>query len=179
MNQGQEFPFILVSPQCPSGQWWTWPQLSAALSHLLDEVESTYAVDPERIYVTGLSMGGFGTWSLAIASPHRFAAIVPICGSGGKSRSDQRYPLSSCLGLSWRPGCYRSFARHVENGQRLKGQWRQRQIDHLSRYRPQCSGPGLRRARIVSLVAQSAAAERGGKFAYRRCKSISSHDIVS
>jgi predicted peptidase len=80
VNQGQEFPFILVSPQCPSGQWWSWPQLSAALSQLLDEVESTYAVDPERIYVTGLSMGGFGTWSLAIASPQRFAAIVPICG---------------------------------------------------------------------------------------------------
>ena len=78
VNQGQEFPFILVSPQCPSLQWWTWPQLSIALSHLLDEVESQYAVDPERIYVTGLSMGSFGTWSLAIAYPQRFAAISPI-----------------------------------------------------------------------------------------------------
>jgi predicted peptidase len=80
VNQGQEFPFILVSPQCPSSQWWTWPQLSATLSNLLDEIESKYAVDPERIYVTGLSMGGFGTWSLAIAYPQRFAAIVPISG---------------------------------------------------------------------------------------------------
>jgi predicted peptidase len=80
VHQGQEFPFILVSPQCPSSQWWTWPQLRAALSHLLDEVESNYAVDPKRIYVTGLSMGGFGTWSLAIAYPQRFAAIAPISG---------------------------------------------------------------------------------------------------
>jgi predicted peptidase len=80
VDQGQEFPFILVSPQCPSSQWWTWPQLRAALSNLLDEVESSYAVDPERIYVTGLSMGGFGTWSLAIAYPQRFAAIAPISG---------------------------------------------------------------------------------------------------
>jgi len=80
VHQGQEFPFILLSPQCPSSQWWTWPQLSTTLSHLLDEVESTYMVDPERIYVTGLSMGGFGTWSLAIAYPQRFAAIVPISG---------------------------------------------------------------------------------------------------
>jgi predicted peptidase len=78
--QGQTFPFILVSPQCPSAQWWTWPQLCTALSHLLDEVENTYTIDPERIYVTGLSMGGFGTWSLAIAYPERFAAIVPISG---------------------------------------------------------------------------------------------------
>jgi predicted peptidase len=80
VDQGQAFPFILVSPQCPSAQWWTWPQLCTALSRLLDEVESTYAVDPERISVTGLSMGGFGTWSLAIAYPRRFAAIVPISG---------------------------------------------------------------------------------------------------
>jgi len=80
VNQGQEFPFILVSPQCPSSQWWTWPQLSATLSKLLDEVESKYAVDPERMYVTGLSMGGYGTWSLAIAYPQRFAAIVPTSG---------------------------------------------------------------------------------------------------
>jgi predicted peptidase len=78
VDQGREFPFVLVSPQCPSSQWWTWPQLRATLSNLLDEVESTYAVDPERIYVTGLSMGGYGTWSLAIAYPQRFAAIVPI-----------------------------------------------------------------------------------------------------
>jgi predicted peptidase len=80
VDQGQEFPFILVSPQCPSSQWWTWPQLSAALSKVLDEVESKYAVDPERMYVTGLSMGGFGTWSLAMAYPLRFAAIAPMSG---------------------------------------------------------------------------------------------------
>jgi predicted peptidase len=80
VNQGQSFPFILLSPQCPPGQWWTWPQLLAALVSLLEEVEGTYAVDSERIYVTGLSMGGFGTWSLAMAYPQRFAAIVPICG---------------------------------------------------------------------------------------------------
>jgi predicted peptidase len=50
------------------------------LSNLLDEIESEYAVDPERIYVTGLSMGGYGTWGLAMAYPQRFAAIVPISG---------------------------------------------------------------------------------------------------
>ena len=49
---------------------------------LLDEIEEKYRVDTRRIYVTGLSMGGFGTWALAVTYPRRFAAIVPICGGG-------------------------------------------------------------------------------------------------
>jgi predicted peptidase len=48
----------------------------------LDEIVARYKVDEDRIYVTGLSMGGFGTWSLAAYTPDRFAAIVPICGGG-------------------------------------------------------------------------------------------------
>jgi predicted peptidase len=49
---------------------------------LLDEVQSKYKVDPDRVYLTGLSMGGFGTWETATQYPERFAAIVPICGGG-------------------------------------------------------------------------------------------------
>jgi predicted peptidase len=75
---GKEFPFIVVSPQCPNNQWWQPHELAS----LLDEIVEKYAVDPDRIYVTGLSMGGFGTWSLAGFSPERFAALVPICGGG-------------------------------------------------------------------------------------------------
>ncbi len=81
IGQGQSFPFILVAPQCPQGQWWE-PQ---SLSLLLDEVETDYHVDPDRIYVTGLSMGGFGTFALAAHSPERFAAIAPICGGGDRT----------------------------------------------------------------------------------------------
>ena len=120
VNQGQEFPFILVSPQCPSLQWWTWPQLSATLSNLLDEVESTYAVDPERMYVTGLSMGGFGTWSLRDSISAALRGDRTNQRPGGRPRSDQRDPPSSRLGLSWRPGLYRPLAGHGGNGQRLK-----------------------------------------------------------
>lgn len=80
IEQGKQFPFIVVSPQCPSGQWWT--EKSDTLMALLDQIESKYAVDPDRIYVTGLSMGGFGTWTLATRHPERFAAIAPICGGG-------------------------------------------------------------------------------------------------
>ena len=73
-----KFPFVVVSPQCPEGEWWQ----ADALMALLDEVERKYRIDPSRIYVTGLSMGGFGTWELAARLPDRLAAIVPICGGG-------------------------------------------------------------------------------------------------
>jgi len=72
-----DFPFILVSPQSP-GRGWN----SDTLNALLDDVMHKFRVDKSRIYVTGLSMGGYGTWSLAAAYPKRFAAIVPICGGG-------------------------------------------------------------------------------------------------
>ena len=75
---GKEFPFIVVSPQCPEGQRWD----NDVVLALLDEVTERYRVDRGRVYLTGLSMGGFGTWSLGLAHPGRFAAIAPICGGG-------------------------------------------------------------------------------------------------
>jgi predicted peptidase len=75
---GKDLPFIIVSPQCPAGRWWS----NEVLINLLDDIESRYEVDTKRVYLTGLSMGGFGTWSLACSYPERFAAIAPICGGG-------------------------------------------------------------------------------------------------
>lgn len=81
IEEGQEFPFIVVSPQCPlSGMWWL-DQIEF-LNALLDDVIERYKVDTKRIYLTGLSMGGAGTWYLAGRYPERFAAIAPICGAG-------------------------------------------------------------------------------------------------
>jgi predicted peptidase len=77
---GKQFPFIVVSPQCSRGGWWSSKPLE--LMALVDEIAAKYKVDESRIYVTGLSMGGFGTWMLAAYAPERFAAIVPICGGG-------------------------------------------------------------------------------------------------
>jgi predicted peptidase len=74
--QGQHLPFVVVSPQCPEKQQWNAKRLLA----LLDNLESRYSIDRNRVYVTGLSMGGFGTWSLIAAEPDRFAAAVPVCG---------------------------------------------------------------------------------------------------
>ena len=70
--------FIVVSPQCPAGKIWSNDLLLA----LLDDIAAKYAVDTRRIYLTGLSMGGFGTWSLGLGHPEKFAAIAPICGGG-------------------------------------------------------------------------------------------------
>jgi predicted esterase len=78
VDEGQDFDFIIVSPQCPARQWWS----ADVLIHLLDEVISKYRIDEDRIYLTGLSMGGFGTWEIASKYPQRFAAIAPICGGG-------------------------------------------------------------------------------------------------
>ena len=83
IEAGKEFPFLVVSPQCPNRKSWEPYELSA----LLDEMVEKYKVDQDRIFVTGLSMGGFGTWALAAHTPDRFAAIVPICGGGDPGRA--------------------------------------------------------------------------------------------
>jgi predicted peptidase len=80
IENGKPFPAIVVSPQCAAGRWWHAQLLE--LTTLIDEIEAKYKVDKDRIYLTGLSMGGFGTWALAAYTPDRFAALVPICGGG-------------------------------------------------------------------------------------------------
>lgn len=80
VEKQKDFPFIVVSPQCPEGRWWN-DDLDV-LINLLDEIEARYDVDRDRVYLTGLSMGGYGTWALGSRYPDRFAAIVPICGGG-------------------------------------------------------------------------------------------------
>ncbi len=81
--RGRSLPFIVASPQCPKKQWWD----PNALEALLDELGEQYAVDEDRVVVTGLSMGGFATWALAGRDPDRYAAIVPICGGGDPERA--------------------------------------------------------------------------------------------
>jgi len=72
----KNFPCITVSPQCKNGFTWS----PAQLMLLLDHIEKNYKVDKNRVYITGLSMGGFGTWMCLNESPQRFAAAAPICG---------------------------------------------------------------------------------------------------
>lgn len=78
IEEGKEFPFIVVSPQCPLNKRWDPDELTALLDYLIEN----YKVDKDKIYVTGLSMGGNGTWRLAAKIPDRLAAVIPICGWG-------------------------------------------------------------------------------------------------
>ena len=75
---GKNLPFVLVSPQCPDDRTWRDEDLLA----LIDEVIARHNVDTNRVYLTGLSMGGYGTWSLGTKYPERFAAMAPVCGGG-------------------------------------------------------------------------------------------------
>ncbi len=83
VKEGWDFPFILASPQCPEGQVWD----TDALIGLVDTLQAQLAVDAKRTYVTGLSMGGYGTWALASKYPDRFAAVAPVCGGGERIRA--------------------------------------------------------------------------------------------
>jgi len=78
IEAGKKFPFIVVSPQAPPQTGWK----SDVLKALLDDLKKKLRVDRDRVYLTGLSMGGFGTWDLAEKYPDEFAAIAPICGGG-------------------------------------------------------------------------------------------------
>lgn len=73
-----DFPFLVVSPQATDGTRWD----AEKVGQLVDQASKSLKVDADRIYLTGLSLGGYGTWSAAAKYPERFAAIVPICGRG-------------------------------------------------------------------------------------------------
>lgn len=78
ITEGKRYPFIVASPQLPLGEWWS-PDV---LAWLIRDLIASLRVDPERVYLTGLSMGGYGTWETASKYPELFAAIAPICGRG-------------------------------------------------------------------------------------------------
>lgn len=80
---GQRFPFILAAPQCPDTSWWNAP----AVDQFVEELCQRLPVDRNRVYLTGLSMGGYGTWAVAQLNPDRYAAIAPICGGGDPKRA--------------------------------------------------------------------------------------------
>lgn len=80
VREGREFPFVIVAPQIEAPHYWGC--YSETLNSMLDGWLHDYRVDPARVYLTGLSMGGTGTWMWGMANPERFAAIAPVCGSG-------------------------------------------------------------------------------------------------
>jgi predicted peptidase len=80
IERGRNLPFVTISPQCPANA--SWQHLMPALEELIDQLVPALAINPDRLYLTGISMGGYGAWQLAANAPRRFAALAPICGGG-------------------------------------------------------------------------------------------------
>ncbi len=78
IEEAEDFPCITVSPQCPADT--DWVALTEPLMALLHSITEQFQIDRQRVYLTGLSMGGRGTWALAVEHPEVFAALTPICG---------------------------------------------------------------------------------------------------
>lgn len=92
----ERFPAIVVFPQARPDTRWLGDEARFALD-ALDHAMAEFRSDPDRTYLTGLSMGGYGVWHLALANPGRFAAIVPVCGGIVKpdtAQSVRRSPLT-------------------------------------------------------------------------------------
>ena len=80
VREGRTFPFIVIAPQIEAPHYWA--RYAETLNAMLDGWLQEYRVDKARVYLTGLSMGGTGTWMWGMMNPERFAAIMPICGTG-------------------------------------------------------------------------------------------------
>lgn len=87
LEAGEQMKYIVVSPQCPGDSAWNKDDQQKRLLELIAFIEKTYHIDEDRVYLTGLSMGGFGTWRMATDHPEMFAAAVPVCGGGDPSKA--------------------------------------------------------------------------------------------
>ncbi len=83
------FPFIVVIPQSEKRTWSATSDDGKRALAILDAVQKEYKTDPKQQILSGLSMGGYGTWSIATAHPDRWAAIVPVCGGGNPKEADK------------------------------------------------------------------------------------------
>ena len=86
---GKGMPFLIVSPQCPKDDYWNSEVQLKRLTELMEKINSEYAVNEKKIYLTGLSMGGYGSWALSALHPKKFAAVAPVCGGGEVEAAEQ------------------------------------------------------------------------------------------
>ncbi len=85
IEAGLEYPFIVVSPQVEEGEWWS----PSTVIWILNELKAKMNIDEDRVYLTGLSMGGYGSWDTAIRHPNLWAALVPVCGKGDPTMAER------------------------------------------------------------------------------------------
>ena len=76
LDRRGDTPYVMIAPQCPSNERWNVQVLDALLTDLL----KTYRIDEKRVIITGLSLGGYGSWAWSCEHPERFAGVIPVCG---------------------------------------------------------------------------------------------------
>ena len=103
------FPAIVVFPQAPADAEWN--QMTEVVFAQLDAATEEFGGDPDRTYLTGLSMGGYGTWEFALHQPGRFAALVPVCGG----LVHPRRPSMAVTGLEGEDDPYAAVARRLRD----------------------------------------------------------------
>lgn len=86
-NENAEIPALVLCPQCPAQ--FVWNNVVDEVKDLIDQVALDYRIKPDRICITGSSMGGYGTWEMGITYPNFFSAIAPVCGGGMQWRSQK------------------------------------------------------------------------------------------
>ena len=106
-------PAIVVFPQCLKDRWWPEAEMQAQALKALDQSIKEFNGDPARVYLTGISMGGYGTWAIAANNPSRFAALAPVCGG---VRPPQRAGLPArALEVTAAGEPYKAIAEKVGN----------------------------------------------------------------
>ena len=93
----ERWPFVIVMPQCPLGHYWTDPDMEAMAMEELDRESAEFHTDPERTYLSGLSMGGYGSWELARLHPKRWAAVAIAAGGVFWSYAPERLQQAATL----------------------------------------------------------------------------------
>ncbi|WP_202839482.1 alpha/beta hydrolase-fold protein [Luteimonas saliphila] len=106
-SRTDDFPAIVVFPQAPEGSEWN--QLADVAFAQLDAATREFGGDPDRTYLTGLSMGGYGAWELALRQSYRFAAVVPVCGG----LVHPRRPSMAVTGLADEADPYAAVAQRL------------------------------------------------------------------
>ncbi|MGN1121578.1 MAG: prolyl oligopeptidase family serine peptidase [Eubacteriales bacterium] len=86
LEEGMDIPAVVLCPQCPTGLIWN--NLVLLLKDFLEDTMREYAIDPAKVSLTGISMGGYGTWEMAMCFPSMFRKIAPVCGGGTPWRTN-------------------------------------------------------------------------------------------
>ena len=80
LRNPERIPAVVVLPQCRRGMWWTHTEMEKLALSSLEASIRDFGGDADRVFLTGISMGGYGTWNLAAKYPGKFAALAPVCG---------------------------------------------------------------------------------------------------